>query len=70
MTPSFTECKMNTYYAIADATWKNLQESVKQWVEDNGGSAVIEQPVAIKVDREKILQSLKSTSVITEINCN
>ncbi len=28
MTPGSTECKMNTYYAIADATWKNLQESV------------------------------------------
>lgn len=46
-----------------------LQKSVKNWIIANDGAAVIEVPVAVKIPKEQILNKLKSSNTISEINC-
>lgn len=59
-----------TYYDIADVTWKNLQNKVKNWINENGGQADISTTEAIKVDKEKIKELLESNQTIDQIGCN
>jgi plasmid maintenance system antidote protein VapI len=65
-----TSCQQDTYYDIADATWVNLQEELEQWILDNGGQANIKQPIAIKVEKEKIIEELTKEETIDQINCD
>jgi len=66
------ECQQDTYYDIADATWQNLQQEIAQWVNDNGGQAVVNTPKAVRVDKEKIVEILTTNQSIDQIlsNCN
>jgi len=65
------DCAQNDYYNVAEATWRNLQDEVYQWIEDNDGSSVIVEPVIVPpVDKDKILDLLKSADTIDRINCD
>lgn len=69
--PGSDECKEDTYYNIAEATWQNLQDKIEDWVEDEGnGQANISITEAIRVDRGKIKELLESSETIDMINCN
>ncbi len=48
----------------------NFQNEVKQWITDNGGTGVIDVPTKVRVDKNKILEKLKSGDTIDQINCN
>jgi hypothetical protein len=65
-----TDCQQDTYYDIADATWVNLQEELEQWILNNGGQANIKQPIAVKVEKEKIIELLTTEETIDQINCD
>ena len=54
-----TECQQDTYYSIAEATWQNLQQEIKDWiVNEGGGQAVVNTPTTVHVDKEKIKEIL------------
>ncbi|MAN28779.1 MULTISPECIES: hypothetical protein [Mesonia] len=66
-------CQQDTYYNIAEATWKNMQQEIKNWIENDGdGQATINAPKAVQVDKEKIIEILTSNENINQIisNCN
>lgn len=68
-----TECQQDSYYGIAEATWDNMQQEIKDWInspESNGGQASIIPKTAIRVDKSKIEELLKSNQTIEEINCD
>ncbi|AGC76844.1 hypothetical protein DDD_1717 [Nonlabens dokdonensis DSW-6] len=63
--------KQNDYYNIANATWENLQSEVINWINSKNGVASISlDTTVLKVDKEKILELLKQSETIDEINCN
>jgi len=66
------ECQQNTYYNIAEATWQNLQQEIKDWVNNSGGQATVNTPKAVRVDKEKIVEILTTNDSIDQIlsNCN
>jgi hypothetical protein len=66
------ECQQDTYYNVAEATWKNMQQEIKQWVIDNGGQANILPSQAKRVDKELIEEILTSDGSISDIisDCN
>jgi hypothetical protein len=49
-----TDCQQSTYYDIASATWRNMLEEIKQWVNNHDGQAEIVQETALKVDKDRI----------------
>ncbi len=63
-------CAQDDYYNIADATWKNMQNEIQNWVNSYNGTAIGIQPTTIKVNRNKILEALKGEILISEINCD
>jgi len=65
-----TECQQDTYYNIAEATWKNMQQEITDWVNVNDGQANIVPKKAIRVNKEKIKELLLSNETINQINCN
>ncbi len=68
-----TECQQETYYDIAEATWKNMQQEIVDWInspESNGGQASISTTKAIRVEKEKIEELLTRHEAIDQINCN
>lgn len=65
-----TECQQDTYYNIAEATWKNMQQEITDWVNVNDGQANIVPKKAIRVNKEKIKELLLSNETIDQINCN
>ncbi|MFI2741241.1 hypothetical protein ACG2LH_00765 [Zhouia sp. PK063] len=67
------ECQQETYYNIAEATWKNMQKEIKNWVENEGhGHAIINAPKAVHVKKETIKEILTTNESIDQIlsNCN
>lgn len=68
--PADTECQQDTYYNVAEATWENMQQEIAQWINNNGGQAVVIPKTAVRVDKEKIEELLTSNDTISEINCN
>jgi hypothetical protein len=42
----------------------------KQWINDNGGQAEVIPKTAIRFDKTKLKELLKSNETIDEINCN
>ena len=64
------KCKEDTYYNIGEATWSNLQNEIKQWINDNGGQAEVIPKIVIRFDKTKLKELLKSNETIGEINCN
>ena len=65
-----SECKEDTYYNIGESTWSNLQEEIKQWINDNGGQADVVPKIAIRFDKNKLKEMLESNETIDQINCN
>lgn len=68
-----TECQQDTYYDIADATWENLQQEIKDWIENEGiGQATINTPKTLRIKRETIEEILTSNELISQIlsNCD
>ncbi len=63
-------CQEDTYYNIAEATWENLQEELKQWINNNGGQATIIPKTAVRVDKNKIKQLLENNETLNQINCD
>lgn len=66
------ECAMNDYYNLAKETWKNLQNEVEDWVEQNGnnGQATIVTPKQAGIPNEKVEELLTQNNSIPEnINC-
>ncbi|MDX8554659.1 hypothetical protein MK851_13635 [Tenacibaculum sp. 1B UA] len=64
-----SECSENTYYNIGEATWSNLQEQIKTWVNANGGVATVVPKTAIRFDKTKLKELLESNETINQINC-
>ncbi|KAB1071096.1 hypothetical protein F6U93_01525 [Tamlana haliotis] len=70
------ECQQNDYYNVAEATWKNMQQEISEWINDdeisNGGQASINPPKALRVKKQTIIEILTSTESINQIlsNCN
>jgi len=64
------ECKEDTYYNIGEETWSNLQNEIKQWINDNDGQAEVIPKTAIRFDKTKLKELLESNETIDEINCN
>lgn len=62
--------KQEDYYNIADMTWQNLLLELIEWINDNGGQAIIGNTVVIKVDRNFLRQLLESSQTITELSFN
>ena len=65
-----TDCQQDTYYNIAEETWKNMQQEIADWVNSNGGQANVIPKTAVRVDREKIQDLLTSNDSIDQINSN
>ena len=68
-----TECQQDTYYNIAEATWQNLQQEIKDWIEnEGGGQATINTPKAVRVKKETVEEILTTNESIDQIlsNCN
>lgn len=65
-----SECKEDTYYNIGEATWSNLQEEIKQWINNNGGQSNVVPKTAIRFDKNKLKKILESNETIDKINCN
>ena len=72
-------CQQDTYYDIAEATWKNMQQETEDWINDddlsNGGQASKNEPKAVRIDKEKIKEILtaeESEGTIEDLlsNCN
>jgi hypothetical protein len=68
--PGTDECKEETYYNIGDATWSNLQEEIKYWVNAYNGKASIVPKTAVHFDKNKLKELLESNDTINQINCN
>ena len=64
-----SECSEDTYYNIGEATWSNLQEQIKTWVNANGGIATVVPKTAIRFDKTKLKELLESNETINLINC-
>jgi hypothetical protein len=64
------ECKEDTYYNIGEETWSNLQNEIKQWINDYDGQAEVIPKTAIRFDKTKLKELLESNETIDEINCN
>ncbi len=64
------ECQQNDYYNIAEATWDNMQQEIAQWVNEYGGQATVVPKTAVRVDKEKLKELLKSNETINQIPCN
>lgn len=64
------DCQQNDYYNVAEATWENMQQELYQWINSNGGQAIIKNKVAKRVDKQKLKQILESNNSIDEIICN
>ena len=64
------ECKEDTYYNIGEETWSNLQNEIKQWINDYDGQAEVIPITAIRFDKTKLKELLESNETIDEINCN
>lgn len=64
-----SECSEDTYYNIGEATWSNLQEQIKTWVNANGGVATVVPKTAIRFDKTKLKELLESNESINQINC-
>ena len=64
------QCNQDTYYNIAEATWENMQQEITQWINNNGGHAVIGTKKAVRVDKDKIKSLLESNETISQIPCN
>jgi hypothetical protein len=47
-----------------------MQQEIAQWINNNGGQAVVIPKTAVRVDKEKIEELLTSNDTISEINCN
>ncbi len=67
---SGNECKEDTYYNIGEETWSNLQNEIKEWVNDNGGGAEVIPKTAIRFDKTKLKELLENNETIDQINCN
>ena len=67
-----TECQQDTYYNIAEATWKNLQQEIADWINSNGGQAIIKPSKAVRIQKEKIVEILTTNVSIDQVlsNCN
>ncbi|MAN28781.1 MULTISPECIES: hypothetical protein [Mesonia] len=73
-----SDCDENTYYNIAEATWENMQEEIKDWIEgdenyeNSGGQAVTKNPEVVKVDKNDLKHLLESENTITiqDLGCN
>ncbi|MAN28777.1 MULTISPECIES: hypothetical protein [Mesonia] len=66
-------CQQDTYYNIAGATWTNMQNEIKEWIEnEGGGQASVNEPKAILVKRETVEEILTTNESIDQIlsNCN
>lgn len=66
-------CQQDTYYNIAEVTWTNMQDEIKEWIEnEGGGQASINTPKAVRIDKEKIVEILTTNESIGQIlsNCN
>jgi hypothetical protein len=61
------ECQQDTYYNVGEATWKNMQEEIVQWVYDYDGQANILPSKAKRVDKELIEEILTSNESIDDI---
>jgi len=70
LTPGTNECKEDTYYNIGEATWTNLQNAIKDWINNNGGQAKVIPKTAIRFDKSKLKEMLESNEAIDQINCN
>lgn len=57
-------------FAGADNLWKSFQEGIKNYVEDNGGSATINDPEFIRPDWEQVLKVFEGEADISTIGCN
>lgn len=68
--PATTECQQDTYYNVAEETWKNMQQEVKQWVQNKGGQANVKPPKAVRIKKEQIAAMLTSTQTIDQIPSN
>ncbi|MEE1961483.1 hypothetical protein V1387_02210 [Allomuricauda taeanensis] len=67
------ECQQSTYYDIAEATWQNLQQEIKDWIEnEGGGQAMVNTPKAVRIKKETIEEILTTNESIGQIlsNCN
>lgn len=64
------DCQEDTYYNIGEATWSGLQKNIKNWINENGGQAVVIEKVAIRFKKEKLKELLEGSQEITDINCN
>ena len=67
VTPGTDECKENTYYNIGEATWSNLQEGIKDFVNGLGGIAEVIPKKAIRFDKRKLKKLLESNDRIDQI---
>lgn len=65
----FNECDDDTYYAIANATWTNLQQEVISFVVQHGGAAHVERTDKIRVDVDILRSQLKSTTPVNFAPC-
>lgn len=65
-----TECQQETYYDIADATWRNMQQEIENWVVENGGQAQIAHSKSVQVQKEILLELLTDEQQINSIPCN
>lgn len=70
--PTTTECQQDTYYNVAEVSWKNMQEEIASWINNNGGHATVKPSTAVRVKKEDILSLLRSNETISQIitNCN
>ncbi|MDG1697348.1 MAG: hypothetical protein P8H93_00330, partial [Polaribacter sp.] len=68
--PGTKDCKEETYYDIGDATWSNLQEEIKYWVNAYNGKASVVPKTAVHFDKNKLKELLESNDTINQINCN
>jgi hypothetical protein len=66
-------CQEETYYNIAETTWANMQDEIKEWIENEGdGQVSVKTPKTVRIKKETIEEILTTTNNINEIlsNCN
>ena len=62
--------QQDTYYNVAEATWENMQQEIKQWINSpisNGGQATVKPKKAVRVNRTHIIALLTATETIDQI---
>lgn len=66
------ECQQDTYYNIAETSWENMQQEIKQWVQSKGGQATVMPKTAVRVNKNKIVEILTTNDSIDQIlsNCD